>query len=254
MQRLQGQVAIVTGAGRGIGRAIALALAAEGAHVTLCSRTQSELAAVAAEIEQLDGQALVVVADLTNTQAVKRMVEATITRFGAVDILINNAGGMPSERYAEDGSVLLPPTLWEMPEEIWDGTLATNLKSVFLCLKAVMPHMIQRKRGEVINITSQMGRTRPTYGIDYAVAKHAATTLTEIAALQAAPHGVRIHAIAPGLVDTPGQRRLMATWMAEDDFPPMMSAETVAAAARYLLCDAPKAMTGQTLDLFKISG
>ncbi|MEZ4682893.1 MAG: SDR family NAD(P)-dependent oxidoreductase [Caldilineaceae bacterium] len=157
MNRLAGQTAIVTGAGRGIGRAIALALATEGAKVTLCSRTQSELERVATEIAQLGGEALVAVADLTDAQAVNRMVEAALTRFGAIDILVNNAGGMPSERYAADGSLLLPPTLWEMPEEIWDNTLAVNLKSVFLCLKAVMPQMIQHKRGEVINITRRWG-------------------------------------------------------------------------------------------------
>jgi 3-oxoacyl-[acyl-carrier protein] reductase len=254
MQRLQGQVAIVTGAGRGIGRAIALALAGEGAHVALCARTQSELAAVAAEIEQMGEQALVIVADLTNAQAVNRMVEETIRRFGAIHVLVNNAGGVPSERYAADGSLIVPPNLWEMPEEIWDGTLATNLKSIFLCLKAVIPHMSQQQRGEVINITSQFGRVRYALGADYGVAKHAATVLTEIAALQAAPHGVRVNAIAPGLIDTPGQRRFMATMMPEDQFPPMSSAETVAAAALYLLCDAPKTMSGQSLDLFKISG
>lgn len=254
MQRLEEQTAIVTGAGRGIGRAIALALAKEGAQVTICSRTQSELESVAAEIGQLGGQALVVVADLTNAQEVNRMVEATLTRFGAIDILVNNAGGVPSERYAADGSVLLPPTLWEMPEEVWDVTLATNLKSVFLCMKAVLPHLLQQGRGEVINVTSQAGRIRFVQGIDYCVAKHSAILLTELVAIQAAAHGVRVNGIAPGLVDTPGQRRLMATWMAEEDFPPMMSAESIAAAALYLLCDAPKAMTGQTLDLFKISG
>jgi 3-oxoacyl-[acyl-carrier protein] reductase len=254
MKRLEGQVAIVTGAGRGIGRAIALALAAEGAHITLSSRTQTELDVVAAEIEQIGGQALVVVADLTNAQQVNRMAEATISRFGAIHILVNNAGGMPSERYAADGSLFLPPSLWEIPEEIWDGTLATNLKSLFLCLKVVMPHVIQQQRGEVINISSQAGRTLFHQAADYCVAKHGAILLTEIAALQAAPHGVRVNAISPGLVDTPGQRRLMATFMPEDRFPPMISAESIAAAALYLLCDAPKAMTGQTLDLFNVRG
>ena len=198
MQRLEGQIAIVTGAGRGIGRAIALALATEGAHVTLCSRTQRELDSVAAEIEQLGGQALVVVADLTNAQEVNRMAQATVTRFRAIDILVNNAGGVPSERYADDGTLLLPPTLWETPEEVWDNTLATNLKSVFLCLKAVMPYMLQQRRGEVINITSRMGRIRYALGADYGVAKHAATVLTEIAALQSASLGVRVNAIARG--------------------------------------------------------
>lgn len=254
MKRLEGQTAIVTGAGRGIGRAIALALATEGAHVTLCARTQSELDTVAAEVKRLGGQALVVVADLTRAQEVNRMVEATLGRFGAIDILVNNAGGVPSERYAADGSILLPPTLWEMPEEIWDSTLATNLKSVFLCMKSVLPHLVQQRRGEVINISSRAGRTRFTLGTDYCVAKHGVILLTELAALQAAPHGVRVNAISPGMVDTPGQRRLLSTFMPEDKFPPMMTAEEIAAATLYLLYDAPKAMTGQTLDLFKVAG
>jgi len=251
MKRLEGQVAIVTGAGRGIGRAIALALATEGAYVTLCARTQSELDSVATEIQLLGGQALIVVGDLTSAQQVKRMVEQTVTRFGAIDILVNNAGGIPSERYAADGSLMLPSSLWETPEEIWDSTLATNLKSIFLCLKAVMPHMIQRQRGEVINIISRAGRTLFPQAVDYCTAKHAAMILTELAALQAGPHGVRVNGISPGLVDTPGQRRLMATFMSVEQFPPMVAAETVSAAALYLLCDAPKEMNGQSLDLFK---
>lgn len=252
--RLDDQVAIVTGGGRGIGRAVALALAKEGAHVVVCARTITDIEAVAAEIRHLDRKALVITADVTRAHDVATLVERTKAEFGRIDILVNNAGGVPSELYNPDGSFAGAWNVWEIPEAIWDRIVASNLKSVFLCIKAVMPQMISQQHGEIINIVSQAGRVPYPLEGSYPAAKHAVMALTETAGLQSASYGVRVNGVSPGLIDTPGQRRLMRTLMPEDQLPPMEPAESVAAAVMYLLCDAPKSMTGQSLDLFKTVG
>jgi 3-oxoacyl-[acyl-carrier protein] reductase len=250
--RLNGQVAVVTGGGRGIGRAVALALAKEGANVVVCARTQSEIDAVAAEIQALGRKALAVSVDVTAASQVEQLVEHTVAELDGIDILVNSAGGFPSELYDSSGSVDVAARVWEMTEASWDRILDTNLKSVFLCMRAVIPHMIERGRGNIVNIASQAGRVPYALGGAYPAAKHAVIALTQAAAQQAAAHGVRVNAVSPSIVDTPGQRRLMAKLMPEEQFPPMDSPEFVAAAVLYLLCDGPTRMTGQSLDLFTI--
>lgn len=249
--RLEGQTAIVTGAGRGIGRAIALALAREGANVTLCARTSSEIEAVAAEVQVLGRRARAVPADVTVAAEIQRVVEQTQGAFGGVDILINNAGGVPAELYDPSGAMALGE-IWETDESHWDRLLESNLKSVFLCTRAVMPGMVARDRGNIINVASAMGHGAWAFGGAYMIAKHGVIALTETLGLTVAKHGVRVNAVSPGLIDTPGQRRLMRTMMPEDQLPPMESPEPVAAAVLYLLCDAPPGMTGQTLQLFQV--
>jgi NAD(P)-dependent dehydrogenase (short-subunit alcohol dehydrogenase family) len=249
--RLEGQTAIVTGGGRGIGRAVALALAREGANVTVCARTPSEIEAVATELQQLGRKALAVPADVTAATQVQGVVEQTQAAFGGVDILINNAGGNPAELYDASGSLALGE-LWEMDERRWDRTLEANLKSVFLCTKAVMPPMIARGRGHIVNIASAMGHGAWAIGGPYMIAKHGVIALTQSLGLTAAKHGVRVNAVSPGLIDTPGQRRFMRTRMPEDKLPPMEPPEPVAAAVVYLLCEAPPGMTGQALQLFQV--
>ena len=253
--KLKGKAAIVTGGGRGIGRAITLALAKEGASVVVSARTQSEIEEVAQEIQNIGQQGLAIAADSTRISDVEKLAESAQAEFGRIDILVNNAGGASSELFdipdAVGPAVRLP--IWEQSEAAWDQTIKTNLKSVFLCVKVVMPYMIAQGNGDVINIASRMGRQPNSIGVGgYGEAKHAVIALTKNAALQAASHGIRINAVSPGLIDTPGQRRIFATMMPEDEFPPMDSAESVAAGVLYLLCDAPKTMTGHSLDLFKI--
>ncbi len=190
---------------------------------------------------------------MTRIGDIELLAQRTQAEFGGIDILVNNAGGAPTELYQVSdaiGPMTLQP-IWEQPEAAWDQTLETNLKSVFLSLKVVMPYMIGQGHGQIVNVASSMGRRPSNIGAGgYSEAKHAVIALTENAALQAIAHGIRVNAISPGLVDTPGQRRLMATFMSEDDFPPMATAESVAAGAIYLLCDAPETMTGKSLDLF----
>ena len=253
--RLKGNTAIVTGGGRGIGRAIALALAKEGANVVVSARTQSEIEAVALEIQNLGQQSLAFIADATRLDDIEALAERTKTEFGSIDILVNNAGGTPPEAYDVPnliGSALLRP-IWEQSEAAWDQNAKINLKPVFLGIKVVVPYMLEQGNGDVINIASRTGRQVSRFGLaGYSEMKHAVIALTQNAAFQAASHGIRVNAVSPGMIDTLGQRRVLATLMPEDQFPPMESAESVAASVIYLLCDAPKTMTGHSLDLFNI--
>ncbi|MBV7329477.1 SDR family oxidoreductase [Chloroflexi bacterium TSY] len=255
MSRLTGKTAIVTGGGRGIGRSIALALAKEGADVVVSARTQTEIDAVSSEIEGLGQESLAIAADVTNINDVERLFQQTDDQFNRVDILINNAGGIPSELYDADGSLnnnFLQP-LWEQSEKVWDQIIATNLKSVFLWMKVAIPSMIAQGHGDIINIASLMGRKPGPFGAGgYSEAKHAVIALTQNASFQTAEHGIRVNAISPGLIDSPGQRRFMAAHMTQDQIPPMDETESVAASVLYLLCETPKNMTGQSLDLFGV--
>ena len=144
----------------------------------------------------------------------------------------------------------MAPVLWEIPEPAWDRMIAVNLKTVFLCLRAVMPGMIARKSGEIVNIVSQAGRVPYPVEGSYTTAKHAVMALTRTAALQSAAFGIRVNAVSPGLIDTPGQRRLLSAMGAEESFPFMHPASSVGKAVLYVVCDTPHTMTGQSLDLF----
>lgn len=252
--RLSGQTAVVTGGGRGIGRAIALAVAREGANVVVNARTPGEVAAVVEEIRALGGAALAALADVTVAAEVERLVAAARSSFGAVDILINNAGGMPSELYDAGGAPKFTALLWEEPEAIWGRIIDANLNSVFLCCKAVIPGMLAQGHGEIVNIASQAARVARNgrAGSAYAVAKTAVVALTQILALQAGPQGVRVNAVSPGLIATPGNTRLLRSRRPDAALPERDSAESVASAVLYLLCDAPRSMNGQSLDTFGI--
>jgi 3-oxoacyl-[acyl-carrier protein] reductase len=167
--------------------------------------------------------------------------------------LINNAGGIPTELYDANGALGVPGLLWELGEEKWDRIIAANLTSVFLCTKAALPQMIARGRGDVVTIASRMGRVVATLGGPYAVAKTAVITLTQLFAVEAQTHGVRVNAVSPGLIDTPGQRRFMTAVLPPNTpLPPMETAESVAQAVLYILCAAPRTMNGQSLDTFGV--
>ena len=243
--KLEGKIAIITGAGKGIGREAALAAAEEGATVAAVARTQSDLDKTVKMIEEKGGSAVALSHDLTVGTQVQAMVDEVMERFGRIDILVNNAGGYPSEVYKNIEHQAIK--LWEWSEEQWDQIIKTNLRIPFLCMSKVLPIMIRQNSGKIVSVSSRMGRIASQMGA-YAVAKGAIITMTKTAAIQTQEYGIQVNAVSPGIVDTPGQRVYNHS-VGQDDIK-MGSAADVAKAILYLLCDAPQVMTGQSIDLF----
>lgn len=245
MKRLEGKVAIVTGAGKGIGKETALLLAEDGAIVIPVSRTKADLDIVVEEIKAQGGDAMAVSADLTDGEQVQRVVDVVMEVYGHIDILVNNAGGYPKEIYNNIEHQAI--RIWEWSEEQWDQIIKTNLKSTFLCINKIVPIMIQQRSGDIVNVSSRMGRIASQMG-GYAVAKGGIVTLTKTCGIQLLEYGIKVNCVAPGIVDTPGQRVYNHSVGADDV--KMGDSKDVPKAIRYLLLDAPANMTGQTMDLF----
>ncbi len=188
---LSGQVAIVTGGGRGIGRAVARALARAGARVAVAARSREQVAETISRIQQDGGQALPFVVDVTGQAAVERMVRETERQFGPVDLLVNNAGLSGHET-----------SLWEEDAADWWRVVEVNLRGPFLCARAVLPGMVERKRGRIINMVSGAGAYPFPFNSAYPVSKAALFRLTDCIAEMTNPHGVYVFAISPGLVRT----------------------------------------------------
>lgn len=188
---LEGKIALVTGAGRGLGRAGALAFARAGAHVALVSRTRSQLEETAAGVEALGRKALVAVADTRKREEVEAAVRATVGTFGRVDILFNNAG-----------TNIRKPVV-ETTDEDWHTIMETNVKGVFVVARAVARQMIEQRGGSIINMSSMSSVSPETDKVVYASSKGAVLQFTKGLALELAPHGIRVNAIAPGYMMTP---------------------------------------------------
>ena len=201
--KLEGKIAIITGAGKGIGREAALAAAEEGATVVAVARTQADLDKTVKMIEEKGGSAVALSHDLTVGTQVQAMADEVMERFGRIDILVNNAGGYPSEVYKNIEHQAIK--LWEWSEEQWDQIIKTNLRIPFLCMSKVLPIMIRQNSGKVVSVSSRMGRIASQMGA-YAVAKGAIITMTKTAAIQTQEYGIQVNAVSPGIVDTPGQR------------------------------------------------
>lgn len=190
--KLDGKVAVITGAGRGLGRSIALALAEAGADVALASRTENELADTAREIEKICRRALVIPTDITRADHVQKLIEETRSRLGRLDILINNAG------------VSLEKPLTETTEEEWDRVMGINLKGPFLCCRAAGRHFIAQKSGKVINVVSGMGEKGYQDSSAFSASKGGLIQLTRALAQEWAPHNIHVNAVAPGWMEHAG--------------------------------------------------
>jgi NAD(P)-dependent dehydrogenase (short-subunit alcohol dehydrogenase family) len=188
---LAGQVALVTGGGRGIGRAIASALAAAGAAVAVVARSEGELAEVVARIGEAGGRAAAIPTDVSDARAVAAMARAAEATLGPVDLLVNNAG-IPGP---------IGP-MWEVDPDAWWRGLEVNLRGPWLCARAVLPGMIARGRGRIVNVASGAGTIAIPYLSSYVVSKAALIRLTEELALEAGALGIRTFAIEPGTVRT----------------------------------------------------
>jgi len=191
--QLEGQVAIVTGAGRGLGQAMALALAEVGANVTCAARTQSQVDETAAAITKIGRRALAISTDVTNADQVTQMVEQTVAELGRVDILINNAGG---------GTPGGGKTILEITEAEWHAGIDANLTSAFLCSKAAGKYMVEQRRGKVINISSGWGMRGGRNNLIYCCAKGGVIQFTRALAMTWARDNIQVNCIAPGLFPT----------------------------------------------------
>lgn len=191
---LDGNVAVVTGAGRGMGFDIALALARYGADLVVCSRTVSELESLAAEVQKHGRRVLVQAMDIRKIPDIHQMVQSAVNAFGRIDILINNAG------------INRPEPAEAVTEAAWDAVMNTNVKGLFFCAQAVGRVMIRQKKGKIINISSQAGQIGIPHRAAYCASKGAVNQLTKVLALEWAEHHINVNAIGPTFIETPFTR------------------------------------------------
>ena len=191
LKPLANQVAVVTGATRGIGAAIAIKLAQLGAETVLCGRTRGQLEQVALSIKTVDARAEVIECDVTQLQSVEAVAKSVDARFGRIDILVNNAG---------IGGFSLP--LYELTPNAWDEILDTNLRGVYYMIRAFAPAMIRAQRGHIVNISSLAGKNPLPKGAAYAASKWGLNGLTVSVAEELRPHNIRVSVICPGSTDT----------------------------------------------------
>jgi len=242
---LTGQVALITGASSGIGRATAEALARAGVRVGVNYHKNQKGAAQAVEtIQAAGGEGLAIHADVTQGDDVRTMVAAIRKKWGRLDVLVNNAGDLLARR-----------TLADMTEEYWDQIMDLNLKSAFLCVQAVWEEMAARKSGCIINVSSIAGRNGGGLGAAaYAAAKGGLLTYTKGLAKELAPHGVRVNGIAPGVIATPYHERysppeLMQKFVATIPLGRAGSSEEIADVIVFLASPAARYITGETVEV-----
>ncbi len=239
-----GQVAMVTGAGSGIGRASALGLVREGASVVVGDLSAERAHAVAKEIAELGGRCEVAVFDVADAGSVRQAVEAAIGTFGQIDVLVSNAGW----------DRVMP--FVDTDEAFWDRVIAVNYRGHLACAHAVVPHMIERGSGRVVLVASDAGRVGSSGEVVYSGAKGAVIAFTKALARETARHGVKVNCVAPGLTDTPmlaevtGQNeRLMAAIIRSIPLGRPGTPDEVARAVLFLASSEAEYITGQTLSV-----
>ncbi len=249
---LTGKRAVVTGAGKGIGRSIALALAAAGADVAVTARTASDLDQLTHEIQAMGRRALAVTCDVTDVDQVQHMATTLLEGLGGVDILINNAGNAGSHK------------LLGHPDELWHRMLAVNLTSVYYVCKAFLPTLTAQRSGRIITIASIASRVGSNYIAAYTASKHGVLGLTRSLAVEMLPYNITVNAICPGYVDTPltdhsVSNMVARTGMSEEKAREyvtkaspqqrLITPEEVAAVAVFLSLDMNRGITGQAINV-----
>jgi len=240
LPRLEGKVAIVTGASRGIGRATAIALAAEGAKVVVnYASSNSAAAQVVAEITAMGSEAIALAADVSKADQVDALVNATMEQWGRIDVLVNNAG------------ITRDTLLLRMKPEDWQAVIDLNLTGVFLCTRAVSKIMLKQKSGRIVNITSVAGQMGNPGQANYSAAKAGVIGFTKTVAKELASRGITVNAVAPGFIATDMTSGLKADEILK--FIPLGrygQPEEVAGMIRFLAADAAAAyVTGQVLNV-----
>jgi NAD(P)-dependent dehydrogenase (short-subunit alcohol dehydrogenase family) len=252
MGLLSGKICLVTGAGRGIGRSIAIAFAAEGGRVAVTARTAAELEDVVGVIRAAGGEALAIVADLADSAVPARIVEQVRAAWGPIEVLVNNAG---------IGSSANPKPLVSFDDDFWNLTLQINLTAPYLLSKAVLPAMLAAKRGRIITVSSINGKIGALHGAAYAASKHGVLGLMRTLAMETARDGVTVNAICPGPVHTRMHDKRLEYDSARLGKPVAEISANMTAIGRrlepgeiaplavYLASDAAAAVTGQAINI-----
>jgi len=240
--KLDGKTAVVTGASRGIGRAIALQLANEGANVVVnFSGSEQKAQQVVDEIQALGSTAIAVQANISDSDSVQQLMNAALEQFGSIDILVNNAG------------ITRDNLLMRMKEDEWDDVMNTNLKGVFLCTKAVTRQMMKQRAGRIINISSIVGVMGNAGQANYVAAKAGVIGLTKTTARELASRNILVNAIAPGFITTEMTDTLpedvKSSMLAQIPLAKLGQPEDIAKAVVFLASDDASYMTGQTLHI-----
>lgn len=252
MAKLENRVALVTGGGRGIGRAIAIALAEEGANVTVTARSENELEEVVSTITAKGGKAQALTADLTNRKEPARIVQQISETSGPIDVLVNNAGV---------GSSSNPKPVIDFDDEFWDLSIMVNLTAPYLLCKAVLPAMREKGWGRIITVASINGKIASFHGVAYSASKHGVLGLTRTLAVEEAKNGITVNAICPGPVKTvmndrrieyDANRRGVPLEEHEAGMTPMgrrLEPEEIAPLAVYFASEEARSVTGQSWNI-----
>jgi 3-oxoacyl-[acyl-carrier protein] reductase len=236
---LEGKIGIVTGAGSGIGEAIAKKLAQEGCNLVATDINETSLNRVVNEILSLGYNAIGVKADVANKTEVELLVKTTIQKYGKIDLLVNNAGIYPAS----------PVT--ELKEEEWNRVIDVDLKGVFLCSQEVIKYMIKQKSGAIVNIGSVDGKEPPGGNVHYSAAKAGVMNMTKTFALELAKYGIRVNSVSPGWVATPNVLANDRWKMIINKIPlgRLAKTEEIADGVLFLLTDYASYITGEILDI-----